>query len=169
MTFVLQKKKKMRLRQEFITAYQTWKLCLRPFAIGISQFSCSILLTSRFLSHFWLWPALLATVSAFASQQTFTCSKSTIEKLEKGEKHVQSKQKRHQNDAIALMLKPSKHISFQNLLKSMFNLSTYFTPFANVSIVDFKQVIASTFPQPYELYSSEKYSTNWNKIIAFGK
>ena len=37
----------------------------------------------------------------------------------------------------------------------MFNLSTYFTPFANVSIVDFKQVIASTFPQPYELYSSE--------------
>ena len=51
----------------------------------------------------------------------------------------------------------------------MFNLSTYFTPFANVSIVDFKQVIASTFPQPYELYSSEKYSTNWNKIIAFGK
>ena len=119
------KKKKMRLRQDFITAYQTWKLCLRPFAIGISQFSCSILLTSRFLSHFWLWPALLATVSAFASQQTFTCSKSTIEKLEKGEKHVQSKQKRHQNDAIALMLKPSKHISFQNLWNIEINVQSF--------------------------------------------
>ena len=35
------------------------------------------------------------------------------------------------------------------ILKPMFNLSTYFTPFAYVSTVDFKQVIASTFPQPY--------------------
>ena len=34
------------------------------------------------------------------SQKTFTCSKSTIEKLEKGMKHIQSKQFRHKNDAI---------------------------------------------------------------------
>ena len=38
------------------------------------------------------------------SQITFTCSKSTIETLEKGEKYVQNWQYRQQNDAILVSI-----------------------------------------------------------------
>ena len=59
------------------------------------------------------------------TQLTFTCSKSSIETLEKDLKYVQIQQERHHvNDVVLVPL----------LL-----IGTYFTP-SNVSVIDFEQV-----------------------------
>ena len=65
------------------------------------------------------------------SQLTFTCSKSTIETLEKGVKYVQINHKD---------IKTTSMTSFWCLYCW---LLTYFTPFSSVSIVDFEQVNVS--------------------------
>ena len=58
----------------------------------------------------------------------FSCSKSTIETLEKGEQYVQK-------PTIETLEKGVKHAFIVNF--------EHFTPFSNVSIVSFEQVIVS--------------------------
>ena len=60
------------------------------------------------------------------SQLTFTCSGSTIEKLEKGVKYVQSKQLVNVNDVVLV-----------------FFLLTYFTPFSSFYFAEFDQANVS--------------------------
>ena len=72
------------------------------------------------------------------SQQSFTCSKSTLETLEKGVKYVQVNKKKKQerfHDVVLVFL----------LLTLLFWylycwLLTLFTPFSSVSIINFEQV-----------------------------
>ena len=75
-----------------------------------------------------LWRNLILVQSALVSiytitQLTFTCSKSTIETLEKGAKYVHSLHQKHQNDVHDVVL----------------------APFSSASIVDFGQMLAGCF------------------------
>ena len=65
------------------------------------------------------------------SQQTFTCSKLTIETVEEGVKYYQSQKNRHQNDAI--------NVALVHLLLTW----TIFHTFSSVSIIDFEKVNVS--------------------------
>ena len=64
----------------------------------------------------------------YLTQQAFTCSKSTIETLEKSLKYVQSYQWRYQKDVIEVVL-----------VSSLLTLN-YFKSFSSFPIVDFEQV-----------------------------
>ena len=64
----------------------------------------------------------------YVAQQTFTCSKSTIETLGKGLRYIQSKQWRYQKDVIEVVL-----------VSSLLTLN-YFKSFPSFPIVDFEQV-----------------------------
>ena len=64
----------------------------------------------------------------YLTQQAFTCSKSTIETLEKGLTYVQSYQWRYQKDVIEVVL-----------VSSLLTLN-YFKSFPSFPIVDFEQV-----------------------------
>ena len=62
------------------------------------------------------------------TQQTFTCSKSTIEAIEKDKTYVQSLQKRQQNDVINIVM--------VDLSLTLNIFHTFFSAF----IVDFEQL-----------------------------
>ena len=64
----------------------------------------------------------------YLTQQAFTCSKSTIETLEKSLTYVQSYQWRYQKDVIEVVL-----------VSSLLTLN-YFKSFSSFPIVDFEQI-----------------------------
>ena len=84
----------------------------------------------RNLRHTYVLIMLLYSYvkTPYVTQQTFTCSKGTIETLEKGLTFVQSWQQRYQKDVIEVVLVTSL---------STLNFST---PFYSFSIVEFEQL-----------------------------